>query len=132
MIVSNTPDDSIFLAPLAASPLRRHADHILARETALHLLKQGRGVNFYPDAPYMNLPSSGREQSLHKIVRRAEHSLGFAVTAKVKKLDAHELGIKCRSMQAYKSQYVMTDLFSLGGLGRIGRRNYELVFEPKR
>ena len=57
-VLAKTDNRSTFMVPLAGSHLWNHPDHRLAREVGIELLKLGRGVDFYPDSPYMHLPPS--------------------------------------------------------------------------
>lgn len=130
-ILELAPAGAVFLAPLAAGRLRRHADHVLLRRAAMQLLVQGHKVSFYPDAPYMNLPRLPRKQALKRLERRASQVLSSDVTLQINELTPEQRAAKLRAMQTYQTQYKMTNLFSFGGLRRLARREYEVVIEPQ-
>ena len=58
---------STLIAPLAASKVFRHPDHILVRQAAITLKEAGYSVAFYPDIPYMHLPSKPTANYLKRL-----------------------------------------------------------------
>ncbi|HET9098287.1 MAG TPA: PIG-L family deacetylase [Candidatus Saccharimonadales bacterium] len=126
-IITKAPAGCVFLAPLAASRVRRHPDHILIREIGLYLRKQGHEVRFYPDSPYMFLPKVLNPRAGNKLRQTAASMLGGAVEISMYKLRPAETQLKCRALHMYKSQYRLVNINSLGGLTRVCRRNYEII-----
>lgn len=129
-IATQTPTGSILLAPLAASTLRKHSDHVAVRRAALALLQNGYDVRFYPDAPYMHLPRLPRHAALKKLEERAEQALGRSVRVHINELKPAQQASKSAALRAYKTQYNRTNLFSFGGLSRLTKRGYEVVLQP--
>ncbi|HET8991804.1 MAG TPA: PIG-L family deacetylase [Candidatus Saccharimonadales bacterium] len=130
-ILANSPKDSVFLAPIATSRIFQHKNHKDIRNAGLKLLQDGYKVWFYPDSPYMNLPRTPYERIIRRIQKRAEMKLGLKFSYKINELSDAESRLKDEALRTYKSQYRPTDINSFGGLTRVVRRKYELVFIPE-
>lgn len=130
-IVNHSSKSATFLAPLSCSHLWRHPDHTLVAQAALALKKSGRAVSFYPDSPYMYLRKTASKAYLEKLSNFYSKRLGFLVSAKLIALSEQEKSAKQQAMLAYKSQYLATNLVSLGGLNRIAKRDYEIIVTPE-
>ena len=129
-ILDISPKDAIFLAPLAASRLFRHQDHVITRNIGVRLFHEKKQVQFYPDSPYMSLPTKPNTKYSAKLGGIAEEIVGQKVTVIEQILSVSEQIKKLRALEAYQSQYKMTNLISLGGIKRIVRRPFELVITP--
>ena len=129
-IIASGPNDAVYVAPLAGSHVRRHGDHVLVRDAALELKQRGRRVTFYPDAPYMRLPKRLTARHIRRLSLHASDALHRqAVTVHSPTLNPALLQGKQRAMRAHASQWRMTNIVSLGGLSRLARCSYEIVFE---
>lgn len=130
-ITANSPDDAVYLAPLTGSYVRRHSDHVLVRDAALELMRQGKRVTFYPDAPYMHLPRKPATGYIQRLSMHAGTILGHqAVTVHLNSLSPTLKQGKQRAMRAYASQWRMTNIVSFNGLSRLAHRDYEIILEP--
>jgi LmbE family N-acetylglucosaminyl deacetylase len=129
-VLEKSPKNCSFLVPLAASAIYRHPDHILVRKVGVGLYKLGRNVSFYPDSPYTTLPRRANQNSIARIKKSAEKTLGISISIELNKLSNDQQIRKRQAMRAYRTQYTATNLNSFGGLGRIARRDYEVTIKP--
>jgi LmbE family N-acetylglucosaminyl deacetylase len=130
LIDKSTPKTATIFAPLALSRIYRHPDHVLGRLTALELYKRNYRVRFYPDQPYMSLPSKPREPKIKRTQDLAKKVLGLSLVAQVVPLSEDQLMLKHEAMKAYRSQYTLLNVPTLGAMDRISKRPYELIFTP--
>lgn len=126
-ILLAAPKDATFLAPLAASRLFHHEDHLMLRTVGIRLMHEKRHVQFYPDSPYMSLPTKPNTTYTVKLNALAKGIVKRDVAVVERILSVAEQIKKMRALEAYESQYKMTNLISLGGVKRIVRRPYELI-----
>jgi LmbE family N-acetylglucosaminyl deacetylase len=108
----------IIYAPIAASRLYRHPDHVLLRVIGLKLKKEGYKVIFYADIPYMQIPQKPGDSFVSRLEKRI-----FLLTAKKLKvsvisLDKNEVIKKMAAMKAYETQFTITNLTSFGRLSK--------------
>lgn len=127
-IEKDTPKNSLFFAPLAISRIFRHPDHVRIRKVGLELLRRGHKVGFFPDYPYMTTPQKPKSEKLNQIRIRAEKELGISLTFEILELTSEQLETKRNAMKAYKTQYRVINIETLGALTRLGKQKYELVF----
>ena len=120
------PENSTVYAPLALSRQFRHPDHVLVRDAAMKL-RHNRRLIFYPDMPYMR-PAAKPDIAVNKIASLAFDSLGIRLKPKIIRLTPEDITLKTKLIKSYATQYLMTNLVSLGGLGRASRIGYELFF----
>ena len=109
--------DTVY-APIAASKLYRHPDHVLLREIGLKLKKQGYRVVFYADIPYMQIPKKPGAAYLRRLERRIVSFTGEKLKVSVISLDKNEVMEKNSAMKAYETQFTITNLTSFGMLGK--------------
>ncbi len=129
-VLTHVGADAVFFVPLAEGTLWRHPDHVLVREVGISLFHKGRDVSFYADVPYMSMPRKIRGRYKKHIARRASNSVGTAVSVDVYELPPDERIRKREAMRQYKSQYSMTNIASLGMLGRKANTTWEVVCTP--
>lgn len=127
-ILSQVDHTAAFFAPLAGSRVWRHPDHITVREVGKFLLAQGKKVSFYADLPYMQMPIRPSDRYKHRVSQRASRLIGTPFVAQVSELNARNQTLKRKAMHQYESQYKMTNIFSLGTLGRHANIGREMVF----
>ena len=120
------PENTTVYAPLALSRLFRHPDHVLVRDAAMKL-RHNRRLIFYPDMPYMR-PTAKPDITANKIANLAFDSLGIRLKPRIIRLTPEDITQKAKLIKSYTTQYFMTNLVSLGGLGRASRIGYELFF----
>ncbi len=128
-IIKSTPRDSSYLVPLAASHFFRHPDHLLLRQVGVILNGLGRKVSFYPDLPYMGVPKKVSTLYLQRLSKRSSKLLSLTLLATFNKLSPDELLDKNKAMRSYESQYKMTNISSLGRLGFLAKRDYEVILQ---
>lgn len=129
-LIKEAPQQSVFYAPLAASRLFQHPDHVLVRQIGLELTKRGQRVHFYPDYPYMGLGRGAGYLSSKSLQKRAERVVGHSLQAQLNKLTASQLSNKRQALLCYKTQYLPLNIMTLGTISRIASRPYELTFSP--
>ncbi len=118
--------DSVIYAPIAMSSLYRHADHILIRNIAIDLFSEGFRVIFYADIPYMDTSKI----ITNKIFESLKEKTGNDFTSETITLSRSSIKNKFNTMRLYKSQYMMTNLTSLGRLSNTHYFSKEVLFKP--
>lgn len=128
-ILTQIKDKSVFFAPIAASPLWRHPDHITVREVALELLKRGETVSFYADIPYMQMPYYPEKSYIDHLNHRSAKLLKMNTSTEIIKLAPRDQVLKRQAMRQFESQYTMTNLTSIGTLGRKANTKLEVTIK---
>jgi LmbE family N-acetylglucosaminyl deacetylase len=108
----------IIYAPIAASRLYRHPDHVLLREIGLKLKKEGYRVVFYTDIPYMQIPKKPVDTYLRRLEKRIFSLTGEKLKVSVISLDNNEVLKKVAAMKAYETQFTITNITSFGRLSK--------------
>ncbi len=129
-ILANSPKDAIFLAPLAISKIFQHKNHKDILKAGIKLHRDGYKVQFYPDSPYITLPRQPNPRILNNLKVRAEEKLGIKFDMTINNLTDSDVATKKAALKAYKTQYNPTNINSFGGLTRVNKRKYELLFTP--
>jgi LmbE family N-acetylglucosaminyl deacetylase len=109
--------DTIY-APIAASKLYRHPDHVLLRDIGLQLKKEGFQVSFYADIPYMQIPQKPGNAYIDRLERRIFSLTAEKLKVSVISLDKKEVRKKVAAMKAYETQFTITNITSFGGLSK--------------
>jgi GlcNAc-PI de-N-acetylase len=120
--------DTLFV-PLAASRIFKHPDHVIVRTVGQELLAEGFRLIFYPDIPYMRIPSTVSSNFLSNLQKKVKTLTGFNSTATVIVLDDIAGEKKQKAMKAYETQYRITNLTSFGSLGRKANLKHEIEIE---
>ncbi len=128
-ILKLSPSDSTFLVPLAVGSIFRHLDHVVTRNLGLALLERRNEVIFYADQPYMRVGQTNKKY-LKKLTKRIESDLRLRGTIIPVRLNRNQQKLKLISMKAYRSQYNMLNLISLGALSRKNNLKPEILFKP--
>jgi hypothetical protein len=129
-ILSRASNDAEFFAPLAGSKIWRHPDHIMIRDVGKYLLNQGKKVSFYADIPYMQMPRRPSARYINRMSQRASKLIGTNISVEVSELSPYDQTSKRKAMLEFESQYKMTNLASLGTLGRSVNVQREVVSKP--
>lgn len=117
-VVAQVGNDTTFYAPLAASRVWRHPDHVAVREVGKYLQRQGKTVAYYADIPYMQMPIRPTRGFIRQLNKRACKLIGMQLSAEVTEFDVQAQARKRNAMRQYGSQYTMTNFTALGTLGR--------------
>ena len=128
--MNNTPNQSVYYAPLSNGKFWRHPDHSLVKQAALKLLILGKKVYFYPDIPYARLPDRNK-LNVPRIEKYNSKKLSINFKTKIIPLTTEDIYRKVKDVKSYKSQYTMTNLVSLNNLARSLSLDYELIFKAK-
>lgn len=127
-VLAMAGQNAVFLAPLAGSLLWRHPDHVVVRTLGTYLLGKGKEVAFYADLPYMQMPACSATAYVARMSKRASKIIGVQLSAEVHTLNVSEQSRKRTAMRQYQTQFTMTNLVSLGTLGRKANSQREVTF----
>ena len=119
---------TVIYAPLAMSVIYKHPDHVLVRNIAIELLKEGFNVFFYADIPYVNTFKT----KTNSLIIFLKDTTGEDFVSSIKILPKSSIKDKFNCMRIYKSQFKMTNLTSIGRLSNPRYFAREIVFKPIR